>query len=286
MTSVTSTLLELRDVADPSRLAGMSRVGINTERALGVSIPACRKLARRHRSDHDLALALWVSGIHEARIVASMVDDPTLVDRDQMEAWVLDFDSWDLCDQVCGNLFDHTTMATDAIRDWVVRDEEFVKRAGFALIAERAHRDHDDDDSAFLAWLPIIREGATDERNYVKKAVNWALRQIGKRNEILRLAAIAEAERLVPMQNPSARWIGRDALRELGSDAVVARTRGRQGRLTYPSCVRTIQSCFSMPARIWIRMSSLTGSASPSRFIRSRNAEATVSRRSTNSSTT
>ncbi len=229
MTAAEVVLGELRSLADPTRLPGMSRVGINTERALGVSIPACRKLARRHRRDHDLALALWASEIHEARILASMVDDPTVVDRAQIEAWVLDFDSWDLCDQVCGNLIDRTSLATAAIRDWVVRDEEFVKRAGFTLIAERAHRDHDDDDAAFLAWLPIIRAGATDERNYVKKAVNWALRQIGKRNEFLRLAAIAEAERLASMRSPSARWIGRDALRELGSDAVIARTLGTKG---------------------------------------------------------
>ncbi|HEY6567143.1 MAG TPA: DNA alkylation repair protein [Actinomycetota bacterium] len=217
---------DLRALADPSRLPGMSRVGINVERALGVSIPACRKLARQHRGDHQLALALWASEIHEARILASMIDDSEIVDRVQMEAWVVEFDSWDLCDQVCGNLFDRTSIAMDAARDWVERPEEFVKRAGFTLIAERAHRDHDDDDASYIAWLPIIREGALDERNYVKKAVNWALRQIGKRNEALRLAAIGEAERLVTMESTVARWIGRDALRELRSDAVIARTRG------------------------------------------------------------
>jgi 3-methyladenine DNA glycosylase AlkD len=229
MTSAPAVLAELRTLADTSRLPGMKRVGINVERALGVSIPACRKLARRHRRDHELALALWPNGIHEARILASMVDDPELVERPQMEAWVRDFDSWDLCDQVCGNLFDRTPIAMDAVRDWVRRDEEFVKRAGFTLIAERAHRGHDDD-SAFLAWLPIIREGALDERNYVKKAVNWALRQIGKRNETLRLAAIAEAEGLVSTDSTSARWIGRDALRELHSDAVIARSHGGEPR--------------------------------------------------------
>jgi 3-methyladenine DNA glycosylase AlkD len=144
----------------------------------------------------------------------------------QMGAWVLEFDSWELCDQVCGNLFDRTSIAMDAAAEWVERPEEFVKRAGFTLIAERAHRDHDGADAAYLAWLPIIREGALDLRNYVKKPVNWALRQIGKRNETLRLAAIEEAEALVAMESTSARWIGRDALRELGSDAVIARTRG------------------------------------------------------------
>ena len=231
VTSVAVVLRELRRAADPSRLAGMARVGINTDHAIGVSIPDCRKLARAHRGDHDLALELWASGIHEARIVASMVDDPGLADRDQMESWALDVDSWDLCDQVCGNLFERTPMAMDAARAWVGRDEEFVKRAGFVLIAERTHRDRGDDDDVYLAWLPVIREGALDERNYVKKAVNWALRQIGKRNESLRLAAIAEAETLVASNTRSARWIGRDTLRELRSGAVIARSRGVQSPL-------------------------------------------------------
>jgi 3-methyladenine DNA glycosylase AlkD len=225
MTSTDRVLADLREVADQSRLAGMARVGINVTRALGVSIPHCRVLARRHRNEHALAIGLWASEIHEARIVASMVDDPQIVDRDQMESWVLDFDSWDLCDQVCGNLFDRTPIAGLAARDWVVRDEEFVKRAGFVLIAERAHRDRDSSDDVWLAWLPVIRQGAVDERNYVKKSVNWALREIGKRNESLRVSAIEEAERLVASESRSARWIGRDALRELRSERVTGRSR-------------------------------------------------------------
>jgi 3-methyladenine DNA glycosylase AlkD len=217
---------ELRAVADPSRLPGMGRVGINVDRALGVSIPNLRKLGRRHRPDHALALDLWRSGIHEARILASMVDDPAKVTREQMEEWVLDFDSWDLCDQVIGNLFDLTPFAASVARAWTERPEEFVKRAGFALIAARAVRDRTAPDLTFTTWFPAIRRGAKDDRNYVKKAVSWALRQIGKRNLELNAAAIVEAETLTMSDVPSARWVGRDVLRELRLDETRRRMRG------------------------------------------------------------
>ena len=218
---------ELRAVADQTRKPDMARVGIRVDRALGVSIPHCRRIARGHRGDHALALDLWTTGIHEARIVASMIDDPAEVTPGQMEAWVVDFDSWDVCDQVCSNLFGPSAHAFPAARAWVRRDEEFVKRAGFTLIAERAVRDRKHDDAFWTGWFPVIRDGATDERNYVKKAVNWALRQIGKRNASLNAAAIAEAEALLDLGSPSARWIARDALRELRSDAVQTRLRDR-----------------------------------------------------------
>ena len=217
---------ELRDVADPSRMPGMARVGINVDRALGVSIPHCRRIARGHRRDHELALDLWRTRIHEARILASMVDDPAEVEQAQMEAWVADFDSWDLCDQTCGNLFGATPHAFSKAAAWVRRDEEFVRRAGFTLIAERAVRDKTHDDSFWIGWFPAIRDGADDDRNYVKKAVSWSLRQIGKRDLTLNAAAIAEAEGLLSLPARSARWVARDVLRELGSDAVQARLRG------------------------------------------------------------
>jgi 3-methyladenine DNA glycosylase AlkD len=217
---------ELRAVADPTRRPGMARVGINVDRALGVSIPDLRRIARSHRGNHELALDLWRTGIHEARILASMVDDPALVTDEQMEAWVAEFDSWDLCDQVCGNLFDLTPSALAKARAWTRRDEEFVRRAGFTLIAGSAHGG-DAPDSVWERLLPAIRRGATDERNYVKKAVNWALREIGKRNARLNEIAIAEAERLLELDSRSARWIARDALRELRSEAVRARLRAR-----------------------------------------------------------
>jgi 3-methyladenine DNA glycosylase AlkD len=224
MNATTRTVLEeLEGVADPSRKPGMAHVGINVERALGVSIPTLRALARRHRGDHPLALDLWRSGVHEARILASMVDDPAQVTAEQMEAWVVDFDSWDLCDQVCGNLFGATSFALRTARAWTRRPEEFVKRAGFVLIAERAVRDRTSPDRVYAASLPAIRRGAIDERNYVKKAVNWALRQIGKRSANLNALAIAEAEELLTLGSPSARWIARDALRELRSASVQAR---------------------------------------------------------------
>ena len=206
----------------------MARVGINVDRALGVSIPNLRKLGRRYRTDHGLALALWETGVHEARILASMMDDPAQVREGQMEAWVADFDSWDLCDQVCGNLFDATPFATAKARAWTRRPEEFVKRAGFTLIAERAAHDQTSADRAFIAWFPAIRRGASDDRNYVKKAVNWALRGIGKRNRALNAAAIAEAELLAASEHRSARWIAHDALRELQSDAVQRRLRSER----------------------------------------------------------
>ena len=218
---------ELRAAADPTRTPGMARVGINVERALGVSIPHCRRIARVHRLDHGLALDLWTTGIHEARILASMVDDPTQVTRPQMESWVRDFDSWDVCDQTCSNLFGSTPYAYAKAKTWVRRKEEFAKRAGFTLIAERAVHDRERDDAFWLTWLPVIRGGATDDRNYVRKAVNWALREIGKRDLALNAAAIVEAERLLEIDAKGARWIARDALRELRSEAVQERLRRR-----------------------------------------------------------
>jgi 3-methyladenine DNA glycosylase AlkD len=218
-----AVLDELRAVADPTRRPGMARVGINVELAWGVSIPHCRRIARGHRDDHALALDLWNSRVHEARILATMVDDPAKVTDQQMETWVAGLDSWDVCDQLCGNLFGRTPLVFTKARAWVRRDEEFVKRAGFALIAERAARDRDHDDAFWMRWLPVIRRGATDERNYVKKAVNWALREIGKRGRILNAAAIEEAEHLLTLSGSAARWIARDVLRELRSDAVQAR---------------------------------------------------------------
>jgi 3-methyladenine DNA glycosylase AlkD len=219
-------LSAMGSVADPTRKPGMARVGINIEDALGVSIPNLRMIARRHRPDHVMALDLWRTRIHEARILASMIDDPALVTGEQMDDWAAGFDSWDVCDQVCGNLFGATPLALRKARVWTRRSEEFVKRAGFTLIAERAVHDHGSPDAVFERFLPTIRRGATDERNYVKKAVSWSLRQIGKRNLALRALAIEEAERLIELDSRSARWIGRDAARELRSEAVLRRLEG------------------------------------------------------------
>jgi len=223
----------LRTLANEENRAGMARFGINVGSALGVSVTTLRAVARDVlrpikkdlAARHALAAELWDSGIHEARIVAALVDDPTLVTREQMESWVAGFDSWDLCDQVCANLFDRTELAWRAAEQWAERDEEYVKRAGFALMAALAWHRKDAPDGRFLGYFPLIERGAEDGRNFVKKAVNWALRQIGKRSPGLNEAAVAVAVRLRDSESSSARWVGSDAYRELTSPAV----RGRLG---------------------------------------------------------
>lgn len=225
MDRVRAVLRNLNEVSDRSRLAGMARYGIATDKALGVAVPELRRLAKAIGRDHELAVELWGSEIHEARMLASMIDDPRQVSEPQMEAWVHDFDSWDLCDQVCGNLFDRTTSAFRKAVEWSARDDEFVKRAGFALMASAAVHRKEVDDATFEVFLPIIRAEATDDRNYVKKAVNWALRQIGKRSPELNRKAIATAKQIQKLDARSARWIASDALRELESAAVQDRLR-------------------------------------------------------------
>lgn len=213
-------LNRLHAMADRSRLSGMARYGIRTEKALGIAIPDLRKLGRETGTNHDLAIRLWDTEIHEARILAGMIDDPTEVTEAQMEAWVHDFDSWDLCDQVCGNLFDRTGYAFRKASEWTRRQDEFIKRAGFATIAWAAVHRRDIEDEQFAVFLPIIRAESTDDRNFVKKAVNWALRQIGKRSPELNAKAVECAEQIQAIDSRSAWWIGSDALRELTSDAV------------------------------------------------------------------
>ena len=205
----------LQQHADPRAVEGMARFGIRSAHVLGISIPVLRKMAKELGKNHTLALELWASGLHEARILASMLDDPRLVSDEQMEAWVADFDAWDVCDQVCGNLFDKTPYAHQKAVEWCHREQEFVRRAGFVLMAELAVHDKQAADEAFLPFFPLIKHYATDERNFVKKAVNWALRQIGKRNARLRVSAIEWAEEIGAMDSRAARWIARDALKEL-----------------------------------------------------------------------
>ncbi|MDO8532183.1 MAG: DNA alkylation repair protein [Dehalococcoidia bacterium] len=208
-------IARLRSFANADNVAGMARFGINPANTLGVSIPSLRKLAREAGRDHTLALRLWRSGVHEARILAAFVDDPARVTPAQMERWALEFDSWDVCDQVCSNLFDRTPFAYGKAMAWAQRDEEFVRRAGFALMAALSVHDELAPDATFEPFFALIVAGATDERNYVKKAVNWALRQIGKRNAALRARAIAVAERVRRLDSRTARWVASDALREL-----------------------------------------------------------------------
>jgi 3-methyladenine DNA glycosylase AlkD len=223
---------ELRSMADPTQLAGMARFGINTERTLGgIGLPALRSLAKRvGRRDHELAAELWASGIHEARLVAAMVDDPAAVTEAQMEAWAADFDSWDVVDGTVSGLFDKTPFAWAKVVEWSSREEEFVKRAAFAMMAALSVHDKAASDEAFIELLPIIEREAGDRRNFVRKAVNWALRQIGKRNLALNAVAIATAERIRAGGPRSAKWVASDALRELRSEAVQARLLERTAR--------------------------------------------------------
>jgi 3-methyladenine DNA glycosylase AlkD len=213
----------LERMGDRSRLEGMARFGIDTGRAVGVTVTELRRFARDLGHDHELAAALWASGVHEARLLASLVDEPAMVSEAQMEAWVADLDSWDVCDGVCGNLFDRTPFALDKAVEWSSREPEFEKRAAFALMASAAVHRKDLPDAAFASLLPVIRAQTTDERNYVKKAVSWALRQIGKRSSGLNSRAVRTAEQIERIDSRAARWVARDALRELRSDTVQAR---------------------------------------------------------------
>lgn len=211
-------------MANPADLDGMARFGIQTSNSLGgIAMPRLQKLAKEIGKDHQLAGQLWASGIREARLLACMVADPKATTREQMERWVADFDSWDVCDTCCGYLFDRTSVAYSKALEWSSREEEFVKRAGFALTAFLAVHDKKAPDEKFMQFLPVIKREATDDRNFVKKAVNWALRQIGKRNMRLNLAAIETAQEIREIDSRSARWIAADALRELKGDAVQAR---------------------------------------------------------------
>jgi 3-methyladenine DNA glycosylase AlkD len=233
---VADLLAVLRSMGSEKDRAGMARYGINVENAFGVSVYKLRWIAKRLGTDHALALALWATGNHEARLLACFVDDPAAVTEKQFEAWARDFDSWDICDQATTSLFDLTKHAWPKAVAWAARDEEWVKRAGFTLMAGLAVHDKSATDQAFRKLLPAIGRGAFDDRNFVKKAVNWALRNIGKRNRALNAAAIACAEKIRVAANKQAggerggdpgtrgaRWVAADALRELTSERAQAR---------------------------------------------------------------
>ena len=225
MASVKDVLDKLQSKAQPEQLKGMAKYGITVEQRLGVSVPDMRKLAKEIGKDHKLALDLWRTGIAEARIVAAMVGDPAKLTEEQMEDWVKGINSWDVCDQVCMNLFEKDQLAWKKIVDWSEREEEFVKRTAFSLIACLAWHDKQASDEKFIELLPVIIREATDERNFVKKAVNWALRNIGKRNLNLNEAAIDAAKEIKRLDSKAARWVAADAIRELESDAIQSRLR-------------------------------------------------------------
>ncbi len=216
MTRAAEIVAALRARRNERDIAGQRRYGIRPRgEHLGIRAPVLRELARRHRRDHALARDLWATGVHEARILAALVDDPRLVTRGQMEQWARECDNWGVTDACCGVLFDRTPFAIEKAHRWSARRAEFVKRCGFVLMAGLAVHRQELPDAVFEGFLPVIRRESTDGRNFVKKAVNWALRQIGKRNSRLRGAALRCAREIREIDSPGARWIAADALREL-----------------------------------------------------------------------
>jgi 3-methyladenine DNA glycosylase AlkD len=221
--TVEEIIAYLKTIGSPKRAAGLVRYGIRTDHALGVSLPELRKLARQLGRDQGLAGALWLTGIHEARLLATMVAEPYQMTEAQMDGWVSDINYWDQCDQACMNAFAYSPYAYQKAFEWSRRPEEFVRRAGFALIAVLAQREKEVPDERMREFFSLILEAADDDRHYVKKAVSWALRSLGKRSRTLNAEAIQIARQLREMDSKSARWIGSDSLRELQSEPVQAR---------------------------------------------------------------
>ncbi|MDD1771255.1 MAG: DNA alkylation repair protein [Methanomassiliicoccales archaeon] len=213
-----------------ANVEGMARFGIKGDKVLGLCMADITAIAKEIGKDHRLAQELWATGIYDARILAALVDEPKKVTREQMDRWALDFDNWGVCDCACMHLFDRASCAWEVVADWCRRDEEFVRRAGFAIIASLTIHDKKASDERFLALLPLVREASTDERPMVRKAVNWALRQIGKRNLELNRAAIAEAMVIRLLPSKSARRIASDALRELEGEKVQTRLKERAAK--------------------------------------------------------
>jgi 3-methyladenine DNA glycosylase AlkD len=213
----------LKSLENPKNVEGMQRFGIRGGKMLGISVYNIRRIAKENGKDHSLALKLWNSGIHEAMMMACFVAEPGKVTETQMEKWAKDFESWDIVDQCCSVLFDKTPFVEKKIDEWTERKEEFIKRAGFVLMCAKSVHDKKAKDNDFECYFPIIKREANDERNFVKKAVNWALRQIGKRNLSLNKKAIKVAEELETSDSKAARWIARDAIRELTSEKTLER---------------------------------------------------------------
>lgn len=226
--TVDDVLKRLESLGSEKNRAGMARYGINTDRAYGVSVREIRLIARNIKRDHALAKDLWATGRHEARILAGFIADPAAMTRADCDAWVAQVDSWDLCDQL-SKLFEKTPFRDELIADWIADEREFVRREGFAVLVARTVHDKKTPDRAFLPYLKLIGRHATDDRNFVKKAVNWALRQIGKRSLALHGPALDLAEKLASSDDKTARWIGRDAARELNSPAVIEALKRKAG---------------------------------------------------------
>lgn len=221
-------LKTLKSQRNPEALEGMSRFGIKTNNSYGISIPQLRTLSKKIGTNHNIAKDLWKSGIKDAMILATMIDDSKMVTEKQMEQWVKNFDSWDVCDQCCNNLFVYTPFAHKKAFEWSEKKEEFIKRAGFVLMATLAVHDKKAKDKTFIKFFPLIIKASTDERNFVKKAVNWALRQIGKRNPNLNKKAIKIAKEIHKSDSKSSVWVATDALRELSGKAVQKKLTSRK----------------------------------------------------------
>jgi len=223
MSQIQEILEILKSHSSEESRKGMARYGINTETAFGTGIPLLRGLAKRFGKNHELALSLWKSGFHEARILASMIDNPKEVTEQQMDDWASKFNSWDICDQCIMNLFEDVPIAWGKVNEWCNNEEEFVKRAGFVLIARFGVSDKKAGDESFIQYFSLIYKHSDDNRPMVKKAVNWAVRQIGKRNLKLNKEAITLADKIYLKDSTAAKWIATDALKELKSDAVQKR---------------------------------------------------------------
>ncbi len=222
--TVEEIIKKLESLGSPENVAGMERFGIVTKKAFGVAAPELKNLAKEIKKQtkdrHALALELWKTQIHEARAIAYLIDDAKQVTAQQMDSWAADFDNWAICDSTCGHLFCKTNFAHEKVFEWSEREEEFIKRAGICLIAWLAVQDKKADDEKIAKFLPILEQKSDDERNFIKKAVNWSLRQIGKRNLYLNKLAIETAERIKLQNTKSARWIAADALRELRNETI------------------------------------------------------------------
>lgn len=220
---IDQVLSTLHSLSNPAAAERAAYYGIHSKNLLGLSAPVLHKLAREIGKDHQLALQLWESGIADARILAALIDVPAQLNENQMETWVSNFDSWGICDGVCLHFFRKHPQAHAKAVEWSSRPEEYVKRAGFVMMAALAIHDKKTEDSCFEAYLPIILREAVDKRFYVKKGVNWALRQIGKRNAYLNIRSIETGEKMLQIKSPSASWIAHDALRELRDEKMQKR---------------------------------------------------------------
>jgi 3-methyladenine DNA glycosylase AlkD len=228
--SVKVVVAMLRRRARRGYRAGMERYALPTDRALGVAVGDIRAIARQVGRDHQLAMALWRTGWYEARMLATMVDEPARVNSSQMDRWCRDFDSWGICDTACFELFDRTPHAYRKVVQWARRDEEFVRRAAFSLMASLSIHDRTTPDRPMEKWFVLIERASTDDRNFVKKGVNWALRSLGSRSVALHRKANRLSKKLARSSNSTARWIGRDALRDLQRPIIARRVASREAR--------------------------------------------------------